>query len=410
MRYYRNAVLFILSCLWFTPCLYAQKEVDINNMRKKELRRLATEQLRTEDSLKQYISQLKNNIDIKNTTINKNKSIISNLKFTIDSVENISKEQLDNFNTLKKKANNIALLLEKSNKKNQLLNDNIDLLTNKYCTKLNIDIEKIDNEFKYLFNSNWIITDIGSRNEVSLFSNQRDFLNFDAKWFRLQRLDSLFLLISGEANRIDGVEMIEYINLENDTLIVGSFDPYRKGRVEWRLSFEEQASSDSEPNICRMSASYGNKNYFGWAQLYDNRELLTRANEFKWVLNQKLNNGYFGDDFKAKQCGDCDRLIPFSGTITHLNVYEFMPDITIRIKSGSLAGKNLTIRYEHVRDFYKSFSRSMKEVNIPWSVSDDIDLNLDVEGQLIEGVWEIGDNAGRLDKSKGYRFVHLDDR
>ena len=286
-----------------------------------------------------------------------------------------------------------GLLMKEIKKENTDLKKKFETLLKKTTQNINISREEIDNKFKNLFNANWIITDIGSQNEIAKYYNKRDFLNFDGKWFRIQKIDDLFYLVMGEAESIDYFEKLNYINLENDTLIVGT------RVIEIKLYFEKQTKLDLINEICKISLTEGKKNYSGWAQYYGKRELLTRAKEFEWVVNNKLDVGYYGDDFEVTN----KTLIPFKGTITHLNSVEMEPQITLKIASGSLMGNNIRIDYSDVRDFYKTFSTSMKNIDVNWSVTQDTDLNIKVEGYMIEGKCEGYDNQN----DSGYTYSCL---
>ena len=313
-----------------------------------------------------------------------------------------------------------GLLMNDIKKENTDLKNRFETLLKKTTQNINISREEIDNKFKNLFNANWIITDIGSRfreyqsvekNEIAKYYNKRDFLNFDGKWFRIQEIDDLFYLVMGEAERVDYFEKLNYINLENDTLIVGGTLSSNNKVIEIKLYFEQFDAEGryQKPGlinkICKMSLTEGKKNYSGWAQFYDKRYLLTRAEEFEWVVNNKLDVGYYGDDFEVNN----KTLIPFKGTITHLNSVEMEPIITLKITSGSLMGNTISINYSNVEDFYKTFSNSMNNIDVAWSLTQDTDLNIKVEGYMIEGKCKAYDYQSDSEYSYSCsRLIYLD--
>ena len=123
------------------------------------------------------------------------------------------------------------------------------------------------------------------------------------------------------------------------------------------------------------------------------------------MVNNKLDVGYYGDDFEVTN----KTLIPFKGTITHLNSFEMEPIITLKIASGSLMGNNINIDYSDVSDFYKTFSTSMNNIDVNWSVSQDTDLNIKVKGYMIEGKCEDYDNLNdSVYTYSCFRFIYLD--
>ena len=69
-----------------------------------------------------------------------------------------------------------GLLMKEIKKENTDLKKKFETLLKKTTQNINISREEIDNKFKNLFNANWIITDIGSQNEIAKYYNKRDFL------------------------------------------------------------------------------------------------------------------------------------------------------------------------------------------------------------------------------------------
>ncbi len=125
MKCYQKSLLLVFSCLWFAPFLHAQEEVDVNDMNKRELRRFATQQLKTEDSLKQAINQFEQDIASKNAFIDQNRATIADLNAKLESAQIKTKELEERLIGLEEKANNNALLLEESQKTNTGLTDQI---------------------------------------------------------------------------------------------------------------------------------------------------------------------------------------------------------------------------------------------------------------------------------------------
>lgn len=125
MKCYQKSLLLVFSCLWFAPFLYAQEEVDVNDMNKRELRRFATQQLKTEDSLKQAINQFEQDITSKNAFIDQTQATIADLNAKLESAQIKTKELEERLIGLEEKANNNALLLEESQKTNASLTKQI---------------------------------------------------------------------------------------------------------------------------------------------------------------------------------------------------------------------------------------------------------------------------------------------
>ena len=125
MKCYQKSLLLVFSCLWFAPFLHAQEEVDVNDMNKRELRRFATQQIKTEDSLKQAINQFEQDIASKNAFIDQNRATIAELNAKLESAQTKTKELEQRLIGLEEKANNNALLLEESQKTNTGLTDQI---------------------------------------------------------------------------------------------------------------------------------------------------------------------------------------------------------------------------------------------------------------------------------------------
>ena len=125
MKCYQKSLLLVFSCLWFAPFLHAQEEVDVNDMNKRELRRFATQQLKTEDSLKQAINQFEQDIASKNAFIDQSRATIADLNAKLESAQTKIKELEQRLIGLEEKANNNALLLEESQKTNTGLTDQI---------------------------------------------------------------------------------------------------------------------------------------------------------------------------------------------------------------------------------------------------------------------------------------------
>ena len=200
-------------------------------------------------SKKEQIITLNNRVDSLKLALSKEIKLSNENSIELNS-------RIDSFKlALSNKIIQNGLLMKEIKKENTDLKKKFETLLKKTTQNINISREEIDNKFKNLFNANWIITDIGSQNEIAKYYNKRDFLNFEGKWFRIQKIDDLFYLVMGEAEYIDNFEKLNYINLENDTLIVGTRD------IEIKLYFEKQTKLDLINKICKISATEGKKNY-----------------------------------------------------------------------------------------------------------------------------------------------------
>jgi len=172
MKCYQKSLLLVFSCLWFAPFLHAQEEVDVNDMNKRELRRFATQQLKTEDSLKQAINQFEQDIASKNAFIDQNRATIDELNAKLESAQTKTKELEQRLISLEEKANNNALLLEESQKTNTGLNKQITILKDSIAL-----LVKTQATLKEAINSNENQTEEATTETISVSSSTNDFLN-----------------------------------------------------------------------------------------------------------------------------------------------------------------------------------------------------------------------------------------
>jgi len=172
MKCYQKSLLLVFSCLWFAPFLYAQEEVDVNDMNKRELRRFATQQLKTEDSLKQAINKFERDIASKNAFIDQNRATIADLNAKLESAQSKTKELEQRLIGLEEKANNNALLLEESQKANSGLNKQITILKDSIAL-----LVKTQASLKETIASNQNQTEGTTTETISVSSSTNDFLN-----------------------------------------------------------------------------------------------------------------------------------------------------------------------------------------------------------------------------------------
>ena len=172
MKCYQKSLLLVFSCLWFAPFLHAQEEVDVNDMNKRELRRFATQQIKTEDSLKQAINQFEQDIASKNAFIDQNRATIAELNAKLESAQTKTKELEQRLIGLEEKANNNALLLEESQKTNTGLNKQITILKDSISL-----LVKTQASLKETIATNQNKTEGSTAETISVSSSANDFLN-----------------------------------------------------------------------------------------------------------------------------------------------------------------------------------------------------------------------------------------